>query len=39
MRFHLIDRVVACEPGKAVRGRKLTSLSEELLGGDAGRAA
>lgn len=29
MRFHLIDRVVSCEPGKAVHGRKLTSLSEE----------
>ena len=29
MRFHLIDRVVSYEPGKAVHGRKLTSLSEE----------
>lgn len=29
MRFHLIDRVVSCEPGKSVHGRKLTSLSEE----------
>jgi 3-hydroxyacyl-[acyl-carrier-protein] dehydratase len=29
VRFHLIDRVVSCEPGKAVHGRKLTSLSEE----------
>ena len=29
MRFHLIDRVVSCEPGKSVHGRKLTSLTEE----------
>ena len=29
MRFHLIDRVDSWEPGKSVRGRKLTSLSEE----------
>jgi len=29
VRFHLIDRVVSCEPGKSVHGRKLTSLSEE----------
>jgi 3-hydroxyacyl-[acyl-carrier-protein] dehydratase len=29
MRFHLIDRVDAYEPGKSVRARKLTSLSEE----------
>ena len=29
MRFHLIDSVVACEPGQSVRGLKLTSLSEE----------
>jgi len=29
VRFHLIDRVVSYEPGKAVHGRKLTSLSEE----------
>ncbi len=29
MRFHLIDRVDAWEAGKSVRGRKLTSLSEE----------
>ena len=29
MRFHLIDRVVACEPGRSVRGLKLTSLSED----------
>ena len=29
MRFHLIDRVLSCEPGKAVHGRKLTSLSED----------
>lgn len=30
MRFHLIDRVVEWEPGKSVRGRKLTSRSEEF---------
>ena len=29
MRFHLIDRVDAYEPGQSVRGRKLTSHSEE----------
>jgi 3-hydroxyacyl-[acyl-carrier-protein] dehydratase len=30
MRFHLIDRVDACEPGRSVRARKLTSRSETL---------
>ena len=35
MRFHLIDRVDACEPGKAVRARKLVSRSEESLVGPA----
>lgn len=29
MRFHLIDKVEACEPGESVRGLKLTSLSED----------
>lgn len=29
MRFHLIDKVDAWEPGQSVRGRKLTSISEE----------
>ena len=29
MRFHLIDKIEACEPGKSVRGLKLTSLSED----------
>jgi 3-hydroxyacyl-[acyl-carrier-protein] dehydratase len=29
LRFHLIDKVVACEPGQSVRGLKLTSLSED----------
>jgi 3-hydroxyacyl-[acyl-carrier-protein] dehydratase len=29
VRFHLIDRVDACEPAKSVRARKLTSHSEE----------
>lgn len=31
MRFHLIDRVDACEPGRSVRARKLVSRSEEHL--------
>jgi len=30
LRFHLIDKVVACEPGQSVRGLKLTSLSEDF---------
>jgi 3-hydroxyacyl-[acyl-carrier-protein] dehydratase len=29
LRFHLIDRVEECEPGKSVRARKVTSYSEE----------
>jgi 3-hydroxyacyl-[acyl-carrier-protein] dehydratase len=29
MRFHLIDRIDSVEPGKTIRARKLTSLSEE----------
>jgi 3-hydroxyacyl-[acyl-carrier-protein] dehydratase len=29
VRFHLIDKVEAVEPGKSIRGRKLTSLSED----------
>lgn len=29
MRFHLIDKVEACEPGASIRGLKLTSLSED----------
>jgi 3-hydroxyacyl-[acyl-carrier-protein] dehydratase len=29
MRFHLIDRVEALEPGSSVRARKVTSFSEE----------
>lgn len=29
MRFHLIDKVEACEPGRSIRGLKLTSLSED----------
>jgi 3-hydroxyacyl-[acyl-carrier-protein] dehydratase len=33
MRFHLIDRVDECEPGKSVRARKLVSRSEEHLVG------
>ena len=30
MRFHLIDRVVECDPGRSVRGLKVTSASEEF---------
>ena len=30
MRFHLIDRVLDCEPGTSVRGVKVTSQSEEF---------
>src|SRR4051794_13430175 len=30
MRFHLIDRVVACEPGVSVHGIKVTSHGEEF---------
>ena len=33
MRFHLIDRVDACEPGRSVLARKLVSRSEEFLVG------
>lgn len=29
MRFHLIDKVEACEPGASIRGLKLTSHSED----------
>ena len=29
MRFHLIDKVEAVDPGKSVLGKKLTSLSED----------
>ena len=29
MRFHLIDKVESVDPGKSVRARKLTSLSED----------
>jgi 3-hydroxyacyl-[acyl-carrier-protein] dehydratase len=36
MRFHLIDRVDSWEPGKSVRARKLTSLSEEFWEDGAG---
>jgi 3-hydroxyacyl-[acyl-carrier-protein] dehydratase len=31
MRFHLIDRVDAWEPGKSLRGSKLLTLGEEYL--------
>jgi 3-hydroxyacyl-[acyl-carrier-protein] dehydratase len=30
MRFHLIDRVLECDPGRSVRGLKVTSHSEEF---------
>ena len=29
MRFHLIDRVLQCDPARSIRARKLTSYSEE----------
>jgi len=29
VRFHLIDRIDECDPGQSVRGRKVTSLSED----------
>lgn len=29
MRFHLIDRVDECDPGKSIRARKVTSRSED----------
>lgn len=31
MRFTLIDRIEACEPGKSLRARKLLALGEEYL--------
>jgi 3-hydroxyacyl-[acyl-carrier-protein] dehydratase len=31
MRFHLLDRIVACEPGKVIRGIKRLTLGEEYL--------
>ena len=31
MRFHLIDRIDRCEPGKALAGSKLLALGEEYL--------
>ncbi len=31
MRFHLIDRIDACEPGKALTATKLLALGEEYL--------
>lgn len=33
MRFHLIDRIEAWEPGRSVRARKLVSRTEEFLTG------
>ena len=35
MRFHLIDRIDAYQPGESVRARKLTSVTEELWIGSA----
>jgi 3-hydroxyacyl-[acyl-carrier-protein] dehydratase len=35
MRFHLIDRIEAYEPGRSVRARKVTSLSEEYWSSNA----
>jgi len=37
VRFHLVDRIDAYEPGKSVRARKLTSVTEELWIGSADR--
>ena len=31
MRFHLIDRIVACEPGKSLKAEKYLALGEEYL--------
>src|SRR5439155_19249939 len=31
MRFHLIDRIESCEPGKGLRGSKFLALGEEYL--------
>ena len=31
MRFHLIDRIVSCEPGKVLRGIKRLTAGEEYL--------
>lgn len=31
MRFHLIDRIDSCEPGRALRATKLLALGEEYL--------
>lgn len=35
MRFHLVDRIDAYQPGQSVRARKLTSVTEELWIGSA----
>jgi 3-hydroxyacyl-[acyl-carrier-protein] dehydratase len=34
MRFHLVDRILECEPGQSVRGRKVCSLGEEFWEGE-----
>jgi 3-hydroxyacyl-[acyl-carrier-protein] dehydratase len=31
MQFHLLDRIVACEPGKALQGLKRLTMGEEYL--------
>jgi 3-hydroxyacyl-[acyl-carrier-protein] dehydratase len=36
VRFHLIDRIDDCEPGRSVRARKLTSRGETYWRGSAG---
>ena len=34
MRFHLVDRILECEPGQSVRARKVCSLYEEFWEGE-----
>jgi 3-hydroxyacyl-[acyl-carrier-protein] dehydratase len=37
VRFHLVDRILECEPGVSVRGRKVCSLAEEFWEGEPGQ--
>jgi 3-hydroxyacyl-[acyl-carrier-protein] dehydratase len=36
VRFHLVDRILECEPGVSVRGRKVCSLAEDFWEGAPG---
>jgi len=36
VRFHLVDRILECEPGVSVRGRKVCSLAEDFWEGPPG---